>query len=83
MPGTTIRFQAVDMATGLQIDSIPGYQLYATGGAGTDCVVNEQGPVTVTALPGRYRITDIYRPGSLATGGKDLINQVAELQVSR
>jgi hypothetical protein len=83
LPGTTIRFQAVDMATGVQVDVIPGSRLYTTQGARNNCVVHEEGPYTITALPGRYRITAIYRPGNLSTGSNDLVDQVAELQVSR
>jgi hypothetical protein len=82
LPGTTIRFQSVNMATGQQIDFTPTTRLYTTRGARNNCVVHEEGPLTVTAPPGRYRITAIYRPGNLATGGNDLVDQVVEIQVS-
>src|SRR5262249_16211179 len=56
-PGTFIDFFAFDANTGAQVAFIPGRAAqYPTRNARTNCVVNEEGPFTLTLPPGDYRI---------------------------
>ncbi|MGW6012518.1 hypothetical protein [Streptomyces sp. NPDC055210] len=83
LPGTTIRFQAVNVDTGAQINFYRGQPVYTTRGAGGNCVVNEERPLTVTAPSGTYRVTALYDPGNTPpiTPG-DIIDQVVNVVVS-
>jgi len=56
-PGTFIDFFAFDANTGAQVGFIPGRAAqYPTRNARSNCVVNEEGPFTLTLPPGNYRI---------------------------
>ena len=56
-PGTLIDFFAFDADTGAQVGFIPGRAAqYPTRNARSNCVVNEEGPFTLTLPPGNYRI---------------------------
>jgi hypothetical protein len=77
-PGTPIRFQAVNIITRAQIDFLPGVRVVETRKAGTNCVVNESGLMSVTAPSGQYRITAIYTSGN---AGGPLVDQVVDVVV--
>ena len=64
-PGSGVDFFAFDRNTGAQVGFIPGRpaQFYTTT-AGSNCVVNENGPFTFTLPPGNYRIVANYFPGN-------------------
>ncbi|MFF1683066.1 hypothetical protein ACFVYG_44420 [Streptomyces sp. NPDC058256] len=83
LPGTPIRFQAVNVDTGAQINFYRGESVYTTRGAGDNCVVNEEGPLTVTAPSGTYRVTARYDPGNIPpTIPGDIVDQVVNVVVS-
>ncbi|WP_405927241.1 hypothetical protein [Streptomyces sp. NBC_00035] len=82
LPGTPIRFQAVNVDTGAQINFYRGQSLYTTRGAGDNCVVNEEGPLTVTAPSGTYRVTALYDPGNTPPTPGDIVDQVVNVVVS-
>lgn len=64
-PGSGIDFFAFDRNTGQQVGFIPGRPAqYYTTRAGSNCVVNENGPFTFTLPPGNYRIVANYFPGN-------------------
>jgi hypothetical protein len=64
-PGSGIDFFAFDRNTGAQVGFIPGRPAqYYTTRAGSNCVVNENGPFTFTLPPGNYRIVANYFPGN-------------------
>src|SRR5262245_23218507 len=46
LPGTGINFVALDDASGAQVALLPWSSGYATRGARSNCVVNEEGPFT-------------------------------------
>ena len=64
-PGSGVDFFAFDRNTGALVGFIPGRpaQFYTTT-AGSNCVVNENGPFTFTLPPGNYRIVANYFPGN-------------------
>jgi hypothetical protein len=64
-PGSGIDWFAFDSNTGAQVGFVPGRpaQFY-TRNAGSNCVVNEEGPFTFTLPPGNYRIQANYFPGN-------------------
>jgi hypothetical protein len=64
-PGSGIDWLPFDSNTGAQVGFVPGRpaQFY-TRNAGSNCVVNEEGPVTFTLPPGNYRIQANYFPGN-------------------
>ena len=63
-PGTFIDFFAFDATTGAQVGFIPGRPAqYPTRNAGSNCVVNEEGPYTFTLPPGNYQIQANYFAG--------------------
>jgi hypothetical protein len=63
-PGTFIDFFAFDATTGAQVGFIPGRPAqYPTRNAGSNCVVNEEGPYTFTLPPGSYQIQANYFAG--------------------
>jgi len=74
LPGTFIRFNSLNLDTGQFVDFIPGRQVYQTRGAGTNCVVSEEGPLSVAAPPGRYAIFAAYTSGNLPAGSNDIKN---------
>jgi hypothetical protein len=64
-PGSGVDFFAFDRNTGAQVGFIPGRPAqYYTTTAGSNCVVNENGPFTFTLPPGNYRIVANYFPGN-------------------
>ena len=54
-PGTQITFYAVNTDTGAWAGLVNGGN-YTTRGAGSNCVVNEEGPFTISLPPGNYRV---------------------------
>jgi hypothetical protein len=78
-PGTSIDFFAFDTTTGAQVGFVPGRPaVYPTRYAGSNCVVNEEGPYTFTLPPGNYRIQANYYAGIRRLFVTDV---VANLQV--
>src|SRR5262245_16047098 len=64
-PGSGVDFFAFDRNTGAQVGFIPGRPAqYYTTRAGSNCVVNENGPFYFTLPPGNYRIVANYFPGN-------------------
>jgi hypothetical protein len=64
-PGSFIDFFAFDANTGQQVGFVPGRAAqYPTRAAGSNCVVNEEGPYTFTLPPGTYKIVANYFPGN-------------------
>jgi hypothetical protein len=64
-PGSGMDFFAFDRNTGAQVGFIPGRPAqYYTSTAGSNCVVNENGPFFFTLPPGNYRIVANYFPGN-------------------
>lgn len=63
-PGTNITFQAVDRSNGAVSTIFPGRTSYTTRGAGSNCVVNEEGPMQLSMPPGSYKILAYYTDGN-------------------
>src|SRR5262249_27354294 len=64
-PGSGVDFFAFDRNTGAQVGFIPGRPAqYYTTKAGSNCVVNENGPFYLTLPPGNYRLVANYFPGN-------------------
>ena len=63
--GSGVDFFAFDRNTGAQVGFVPGRPAqYYTTRAGSNCVVNENGPFLFTLPPGNYRIVANYFPGN-------------------
>jgi hypothetical protein len=84
-PRETIKFQAINMDTLAIEDFVPGKKTYETKKARDNCVVHEEGPLTVTAPRGRYWIVATYKSGvkvDLGTGAPlPIVDQVMTLVV--
>jgi hypothetical protein len=78
-PGTTINFSAFIAGTGTQVDILPGRTNLFTRNAGSNCVVNESSPYTITGTPGRYLITALYEAGNKP--GVSIIDRVLYLNI--
>ena len=64
-PGSGVDFFAFDRNTGAQVGFVPGRPAqYYTSRAGSNCVVNENGPFYFTLPPGNYRLVANYFPGN-------------------
>ena len=64
-PGSGVDFFAFDRNTGAQVGFVPGRPAqYYTSTAGSNCVVNENGPFYFTLPPGNYRLVANYFPGN-------------------
>jgi hypothetical protein len=64
-PGSGVDFFAFDRNTGAQVGFVPGRPAqYYTSRAGSNCVVNQNGPFFFTLPPGNYRIVANYFPGN-------------------
>jgi hypothetical protein len=78
-PLAFVNFFVVDAATGA-----PATSFFVDGGwgsqtVGSNCVLNEEGPFTISAPDGRYRIRAMYFAGNSGTWVTD---QIADLVVS-
>jgi hypothetical protein len=64
-PGSGVDFFMFDRNTGAQVGFVPGRPAqYYTSRAGSNCVVNENGPFYFTLPPGNYRLVANYFPGN-------------------
>jgi hypothetical protein len=77
-PGSQIIFFAVNTDTGEAAGLVtPGYN-YNTRGAGSNCVVNEEGPFVFALQPGNYQVKAAYLAGN---SGQFVVDTVTNVQV--
>jgi hypothetical protein len=77
-PGSQIVFFAINTDTGAAAGLVnPGFN-YNTRGAGSNCVVNEEGPFVFALQPGNYRIQAAYIGGN---SGQFVVDVVTNVQV--
>jgi len=76
-PGSQIVFYAVNTDNGAWAGLVNGTN-FNTRGAGSNCVVNEQGPFIFSLSPGNYRVMAAYLAGN---SGQYIQDVVANVQV--